>query len=195
MFVIAIARDLPEDCLFPAFRAAVDGGITHLEITMNTPGAAELIKESCRLFPSVKIGAGTVLNLLSLQTALDAGASFIVSPHTDPELIRFCSGRDIPVFPGALTPTEILKAWDSGASMVKVFPADSFGGPHYIKRLKGPFPHIKLMACGGVTDENIGLYREFKTDAAALGGSLFRPEWLQKRNFTAIRNYAKLFTG
>jgi 2-dehydro-3-deoxyphosphogluconate aldolase / (4S)-4-hydroxy-2-oxoglutarate aldolase len=123
---MAVARGIDEADLIPAFSACIAGGFNHLEVTMNTPDAEKLIKLACRKLKGLcTIGAGTVRTMDDLEAALDAGAQFIVSPVTDTVMIVKCRQLGIPVYPGALTPTEILKAWDAGATMVKVFPIGS----------------------------------------------------------------------
>jgi 2-dehydro-3-deoxyphosphogluconate aldolase/(4S)-4-hydroxy-2-oxoglutarate aldolase len=189
---MGIARGLSDDALIPAFRAALDGGVTHLEITMNTPGAADQIVEAIRWADGrVPVGAGTVLSVCDAEKALEAGASFIVCPQTDPGITAFCGKRNVPVYPGALTPTEVCNAWNAGAAMVKVFPVSSMGGPDYIRNLKGPFEKIPLLACGGVSPDNIAAYRKAGTDGIAVGGSLFRKEWLEKGEFGRITSYLR----
>jgi 2-dehydro-3-deoxyphosphogluconate aldolase/(4S)-4-hydroxy-2-oxoglutarate aldolase len=191
LFKIGIARGISGEFLIPAFEAAIEGGFNHLEVTMNTPEAEKLIKLAAKnLKNKASIGAGTVTTMKQLKGALDAGAEFIVSPVADLKIIRYCVKRNIPVFPGALTPAEILRAWEAGASMVKVFPIASMGGPDYVRELKGPFQQIKLLACGGVTPENLNEYTENGVDGIAIGSRLFKSEWLEKRQYEKITETA-----
>lgn len=188
---IGIARGLGIDDLIPSFNAAIDGGFATLEITMNTPDASELIKVIVKEFRGrAIIGAGTVTNLNELNIALAAGAEFIVSPNTSPDIIKQCKISKIPIYPGALTPTEIYTAWDLGATMVKVFPVSSMGGFSYIKELKGPFNNIKLLACGGVNPLNIEDYITSGVNGIALGSGLFKKEWIEKKEFYRITEEA-----
>src|SRR6516225_5248313 len=134
--VVGILRGLPAHSIRPIVEAAREGGLRNLEITMNTPGAAEQIRAACEMAGgSVNVGAGTVTDLRLLEEALAAGASFIVTPTILPALIQSCVQRGIPVLPGAFSPTEIQRAWNLGATMVKVFPAD-IPGPEYIAMLR-----------------------------------------------------------
>ena len=156
--LLGILRGILPSQLEPLFESIVASGLQTVEITMNTEGAAGLIKKAVRRYgKELMIGAGTVLNLQDLKNALRAGATFIVSPVVIPPVIKYCAARKIPVFPGALVPQDIYEAWQAGATMVKVFPAGCFG-PDFFKELKGPFPKIELLACGGVTPENMRDY-------------------------------------
>ncbi len=154
--LLGIVRGVAFDAVAPLVEAAVAGGLESLEITMNTTDAARLIERACRTADGrLAIGAGTVLDLADLESALSAGASFVVSPTLVRPVVEACVARGIPVFPGALTPQEIQTAWQAGASMVKVFPAKAFG-PGYFREIKGPFERIPLLACGGISPENLG---------------------------------------
>jgi len=191
---IGIARGIPKQHLIPAFQAALEGGFSFLEITMNTEGAAELIYAAAREFSGkAQIGAGTVTDLDEAKEALGAGAQFIVSPLVNTELIDYCKSREIPVFPGALTPTEIYEAWKAGATMVKVFPVKCMGGAEYIKELRGPFDKMKLLACGGVTPQNLPDYVKAGIDGIGIGGQLFRKDWIESQKYENIRETALLF--
>jgi 2-dehydro-3-deoxyphosphogluconate aldolase/(4S)-4-hydroxy-2-oxoglutarate aldolase len=192
---IGIARGLGLRDLIPAFNAAIEGGFNNLEVTMNTNNAPQIILSLVKEFKGrAIIGAGTVTNNTDLKLALKAGAQFIVSPNTDSDIIKFCKKNGIPVYPGALTPTEIYSAWKYGASMVKVFPISSMGGFSYIKELKGPFDDIKLLACGGVNPSNIIDYKLCGVDGIALGAGLFKKEWIEKKEFRKITEEALKYT-
>ena len=194
MIKIGIARNLPDDCLLPAFEAALTGGFTHLEITMNSAHAQAQIATCVKAFGDrVLIGAGTVRNPSELERALKAGARFIVTPNICAQVIHTCNQEGIPVFPGALTPTEVWQAWELGANLVKVFPVGALGGASYIQDLKGPFDQVPLLAFGGVTLENWPLYLKAGISGVALGGSLFKPAWLEKKDWQSITTYAKGF--
>jgi len=140
------------------------------------------------------IGAGTVLNLESLKAALDAGATFIVMPVMIDDVMDYCVKNVIPVFPGALTPGEIYRAWSAGATMVKVFPSGGVG-PDYFREIKGPFENIELMTCGGVTPENIPAYFSNGASAVAFGASIFRKEWLAAKEFSKIAGEIRRLIG
>jgi len=184
--IMGIVRGIEEPSLRGLMESAASAGLETLEITMNTGGAAGLIESAVKLGGRrLMIGAGTVLSLESLKSALDAGATFIVMPAVIDEVMEYCAKNVIPVFPGALTPGEIYRAWNSGATMVKVFPAGSFG-PAYFREMKGPFADIELMACGGVTAGNIADYFAAGAAAASFGASIFRREWIASKDFGRI---------
>ncbi len=185
--LLGILRGIAPEELDPVFETALAAGLEALEITMNTESATQLIQSAARRFGQrLMIGAGTVLNLKNLHSALRAGATFIVSPVVVPSVIRACVRRKIPVFPGALAPQDIYEAWQAGASMVKVFPAGCFG-PGYFKEIKGPFAQIELLACGGVTPENMPVYFKSGASAVAIGASIFRRDWITAKKFKRIR--------
>ena len=151
---MAIGRGLPVDRLERIAEGLVAGGIRAFEITLNSPdafGAIETLAD--RWGDRLLVGAGTVLDVDEAARAAGAGARFIVSPHTDPSIVEWAAERGLPVFPGAFSPTEILLAWNAGATAVKLFPA-SVGGPTFIRELRGPFRDIPLIATGGVTIES-----------------------------------------
>lgn len=184
--VLGIIRGVDENSLPGVLQAAYSGGLRFLEITLNTPDALPLIKKAVLLFPDFCIGAGTVLSRESAQQAMDVGAQFIVAPNLNEQVAGFCVKRSLAYFPGALTPTEIEKAWSMGATMVKVFPASQMG-PDYIKFLKGPFDQIKLMAVGGIGPNNIPDYFTAGASAVALGGSIFSVSRMANREFSTIQ--------
>jgi len=145
-----------------------DGGAPLLEITMTVPGALDAIKQiSLSLGDQVLVGAGTVLDSETARLAILAGAEFIIAPTVDFETIRLCRRYGKVVMPGALTPTEILQAWEQGADFVKVFPADALGGPAYIKAIKAPLPQIDVVPTGGVNFDTAADF--IRAGAAAVG--------------------------
>jgi 2-dehydro-3-deoxyphosphogluconate aldolase / (4S)-4-hydroxy-2-oxoglutarate aldolase len=186
--LLGILRGIKPSELAPLFETIVSSGLRAVEITMNTEGATGLIKNAVKRYgKKLMIGAGTVLTRKDLKDALRAGATFIVSPVVVPPVIEYCAKHKIPVFPGALVPQDIYEAWQAGATMVKVFPAGCFG-PDYFKEIKGPFPQIELLACGGVTPKNMKDYFKNGASAIAVGSSVFRKEWLAAKKFHLIRN-------
>ncbi len=183
---MGILRGIEASAIEPLVEAVISSGLVTIEITMNTENAPSLIEKTVKLAGNrLMVGAGTVLNLDSLKLALDSGATFIVSPTLVPEVMSYCVKHKIPVFPGALTPQEIYNAWSSGATMVKVFPAKFFG-PEYFREIKGPFSKIELLACAGVTAANMKDYFAAGADAVSFGASVFKKEWLAKKDFKAI---------
>jgi len=184
--VLGIIRGLNESCLEGVVDAAFAGGLRFLEITLNTPDAFHLINKISTKYTKLQIGAGTVLSAEKAKKAIDAGAKYIVAPNFDEEISTFCAQNKIAYFPGALTPSEIKKAWDAGATMVKVFPASQMG-PDYFKIIKGPFDKIKLMAVGGINSGNIKDYLGAGANAVALGGSIFSAQRMANRKFEEIQ--------
>ena len=184
--VMGILRGVTEESLPGVLEAAFSGGLRFLEITLNTPGALALIERAVAHFPDCSIGAGTVLTAEDVDKSFDAGAKFIVAPNLNDKVAECCAKNSLAYFPGALTPTEIEKAWCSGATMVKVFPASQMG-PSYFKMLKGPFEHIKLMAVGGVSPQNIPDYFSAGASAVALGGSIFSQRRMANQDYGSIQ--------
>jgi len=184
--VMGIVRGIAEDKIAPLMEAVIHSGLKTIEITMNTSGAPGLIGQALRAAGGkLTIGAGTVMTTNELHSALDAGASFIVSPVFVPHIVEACRHKSIPVFPGAFSPQEIYEAWEAGATMVKVFPAKMMG-PDYIKEIKAPLNDIELLACGGVNAKNVQTYLSSGASAVAFGGSIFKKEWLLRGEFDLI---------
>src|SRR6202795_1524283 len=153
------ASSAGEACI--AAEAVCQGGIPIVEITMTVPGAVELIRELVENCGSeVLIGAGTVLNSDAARRCIDAGAEFLVSPGLNLETVAFAAGEGKLIMAGALTPTEVMAAWDAGADFIKVFPCGQVGGAKYIKALKGPFPQVQLVPTGGVNLTNAAEFIE-----------------------------------
>jgi len=174
--VIGILRGIGPDKIEPLTEAVVSSGLKTIEITMNTPGAPDLIRHLIKAAKGrLTVGAGTVLKEDDLKSALDSGATFIVMPTLESGIVDHCVKKKIPVFPGAFTPQEIYRAHESGATMVKVFPA-KFLGPAYIKEVKAPLDEVKLLACGGVRPDNVGEFFKSGASAVAFGGSVFKKD-------------------
>jgi 2-dehydro-3-deoxyphosphogluconate aldolase/(4S)-4-hydroxy-2-oxoglutarate aldolase len=177
----------------PLIAAVISSGLKTLEITMNTKHAARLIQKAKKAAKNkLVLGAGTVLDMRSLKNALDAGATFIVMPVLVRDVLAYCLKNKIPAFPGALTPQEIYTAWREGATMVKVFPAKFFG-PEYFSEIKGPLDDIELMAVSGVTPHNMREYLSCGASAVAFGASVFKKEWLQKKDYRSIAAAIKAY--
>lgn len=167
--VIPVARRLTAESAPALAGALARGGLTVLEVTVEGEGGIEAIA-SLR-GSGLVVGAGTVTSMALAAASVEAGAKFLVSPHFDPTLVGWASGRGIPIFPGGLTPTEVASVWASGASAVKVFPA-SIGGPELIKALKAPFPEIILIPTGGITADNAAEYLSAGSVAVGIGAWL-----------------------
>jgi len=173
--VIAIARGVDAARVSAIGLALLRGGVSAFELTLNEPedGALEAIREVATRFAGsdLLLGAGTVLSVASAQRAVDAGARFIVSPHTDPALVAWATKHGIPILPGAFTTTEILVAWQAGATAVKLFPA-SVAGPGGLREIRGPLPNIPLIPTGGVSAETAGGFIQAGAVAVGVGGWL-----------------------
>lgn len=184
---MGIVRGARADIIDRLTDVVIEAGLKTIEITMNTPAAVEQIRRMNKAAQGeLMIGAGTVLSFNEAQKAIDAGASFIVSPVLVPDVVKFCKRKRIPVFPGAFTPQEVYDAWQAGATMVKVFPA-TFFGPSFFKELKGPFNNIELLACGGVNPDNIRSFFSSGASAVSFGESIFKKERLNKKKFSFIK--------
>ena len=179
-------------------RALLDGGVTAFELTMTSPGALEALSLLRGKVPAFSEGAavlgmGSVLNGEMAAEAIRRGAQFIVAPILDLPTVSSCVERNVPVMPGAFTPTEIQTAWTAGAAVVKVFPATRLG-PGYFRDVLAPLPHLKLMPTGGVDLENAGAYIRAGAVAVGVGSALARQDWVADGNWTALTEQAGTFT-
>jgi 2-dehydro-3-deoxyphosphogluconate aldolase/(4S)-4-hydroxy-2-oxoglutarate aldolase len=175
-------------------KALRKGGARIMEITMTIPGVLKVLEEMVRVFAGeVVLGVGTVLDPETAFMAIAAGARFIVAPSLNMETIKICRRYGRVVIPGALTPTEMLQAWEQGADFVKVFPADALGGPGYIKALKGPLPQIPLIPTGGVDIHSGPEFIRAGAAAVAVGGGLMERQILLDGNYEAIAQKTRAF--
>lgn len=182
----AIRLSSATDAIFAA-EAISSSGIPIIEVTMTIPGAIEVISELTRSNPELVVGAGTVSDIEMAGRCLDAGAKFLTTPGLDTEIVAFSLKENIVVFPGALTPSEIMATWKSGADFVKVFPCSVFGGPAYIKALKAPFPAIPLIASGGVNQQNAAAFIHVGAVAVGIGRDLIHADAVAHRERGWIR--------
>jgi 2-dehydro-3-deoxyphosphogluconate aldolase / (4S)-4-hydroxy-2-oxoglutarate aldolase len=180
------------DALF-ASEAIFRSGIHVVEITMTTPDAVAVIGKLIRDNSNVIVGAGTVLDVETAHTCLDAGASFLTSTGLDCDLVEFAHQHDIPLIPGALTPSEVIMARKTGAPFIKLFPCSSVGGPSYIRALRGPFPETRLIASGGVTQHTAAEYIQAGADVLGIGQHLLPGEAILARNSGWIHELARRF--
>jgi 2-dehydro-3-deoxyphosphogluconate aldolase/(4S)-4-hydroxy-2-oxoglutarate aldolase len=188
--IVAVVRSPSSEQLVEVAQALAEGGVTNVEITLTVPGALEVIRDvRRRLGEELFLGAGTVLDPESARAALLAGAEYIVTPTLNPEVIRVCRRYGKLVMPGAFTPTEILTAWESGADLVKVFPAD-VGGPAYLKTIHGPLPQIPLMPTGGVNLKTAADFLRAGACALGVGGALVEKDALARGDMDRIRDLA-----
>ena len=193
--IVAVVRAHSAEQVLPLAEALLAGGIHAIEITMTTPNAIDAIAQASKHFGrDALIGVGTVLNAATARKAIDAGAEFVVSPITRPEIARAASESSRPVMLGAFTPTEAQAAHDAGADFVKLFPADTLG-PAYIKAIRAPLPHLKLVPTGGVTIENIAEFFAAGCPAVGVGSSLITREILQKNEWSALTGLARRFVA
>jgi len=190
--VIPVVRCDAADVAIRVTEVLIEAGLPIAEITFTVPNAIEVIATLTRRQRGV-IGAGTVTTATEARDAIRAGAQFIVSPCLVPEVIEVAKAARVTVIPGALTPTEILDAFRAGGDMIKVFPAQSLGGPAYISALRGPFPSLPLVPTGGVTLENVAAFIQAGAVAVGVGSELVSRAALAAGNYETIGNRAKDF--
>jgi 2-dehydro-3-deoxyphosphogluconate aldolase/(4S)-4-hydroxy-2-oxoglutarate aldolase len=181
-----------DDAMYAAETVAL-GGIPIVEMTMTVPGALDVIARIRREQPGMVVGAGTVLDLTSAKRCQDAGAMFLTSPGLVTEVVEFAAAADIVAMPGALTPTEVLRALRSGADYIKIFPCAQVGGPAYIRALKGPFPQASFIASGGVTQQNAADYIVAGATAVGIGEHLVPHKAVIDRKADWIQELARRF--
>jgi 2-dehydro-3-deoxyphosphogluconate aldolase/(4S)-4-hydroxy-2-oxoglutarate aldolase len=181
-----------EDALF-ATEAVSRAGIPIVEITMTVPGAIHVISNLVKHAPKMIVGAGDVFDSDVARECIDAGATFLTSPGFDVRIVEFALGASVVVLPGALTPTEVTRAWKAGADFVKVFPCALVGGENYIRALKAPFPHLPLIAAGGVNQQNASSFILAGASALGIGGELIPKEAIRLRQADRIFTLAHRF--
>ena len=193
--IVAVVRSESSAALVNVVQALAEGGVTAAEITFTVPDAVEVIRQVRRAVGNaIVLGAGTVLDPETARTAMLAGAEYIVSPIVNLDIIRLCRRYDTLVMPGAFTPTEVLAAWESGADVVKVFPAD-VGGPAYLRALAGPLPQIRLMPTGGVDLTTAKAFLEAGACCLGVGGALVQSKAIDAGDFTRIRELASQYAA
>jgi 2-dehydro-3-deoxyphosphogluconate aldolase/(4S)-4-hydroxy-2-oxoglutarate aldolase len=191
--IVAVVRSPDSTQLVEAARALVDGGVRAVEITLTVPNALDVVRQVRQaLGDRILLGAGTVLDAETARAALLAGAEYIVAPTVNVEVIRLCQRYEKLVMPGAFTPTEILTAWEAGADIVKVFPAEVVG-PAFFKALRGPLPHIRLMPTGGVDLTTAAAFLQAGACCLGIGSQLVEPKAVAERNFDRIRDLARQY--
>ena len=194
--IVPVVRATSAAEAFEAVEAIREGGIPILEITLTVPGAVQIIGElSRRIGDDALIGAGTVLDAEAARSCIDAGARFIVSPSLDLPTIDLCRRLGVPVFAGALTPTEIVTAWKAGADAVKVFPANAVGGPAYLKSVKAPLPQIRLLPTGGVSLTNAADFIHAGAFALGVGADLVDLGALRRGEAATITGKARQYVA
>ncbi|PZX53474.1 2-dehydro-3-deoxyphosphogluconate aldolase/(4S)-4-hydroxy-2-oxoglutarate aldolase [Algoriphagus ratkowskyi] len=186
--IVGIIRGQANETVLKIAEAFEAAGFTTLEVTMNTAGAAAMISTLRSKFPSLNVGAGTVCKLGDLREAIDAGAQFIVTPIIDETVIEHAVDENIPIFPGAFSPTEIYKAWSLGASAVKVFPATKLG-VDFIKDVLGPLDKVKLLPTGGVSKSNIRSFFEAGAFGVGMGSSLIDKKLVTAGDYEGLKKH------
>ncbi len=185
--IVGVVRAPSAELALTAVQAAVRGGLRAVEVTFTTPGAEMVLRELARTLPEgVLIGAGTVLDALQAEAALESGAAFLVSPHLGEDVLVVARRHGVPYLPGVLTPTEIVRALRLGAAVLKVFPVGSAGGAGYLGDLRGPFPDLRVMVTGGVTPGEVPAYRQAGALAVGLGSNLFPKDALAAGDADAV---------
>jgi 2-dehydro-3-deoxyphosphogluconate aldolase/(4S)-4-hydroxy-2-oxoglutarate aldolase len=193
--IMAVVRSPDSLQLVEVARALADGGVTVVEITMTVPNALEVVRQVRQaLGDRLLLGAGTILDPETARAALLAGAEYLVAPTLNVEVIRLCQRYDKLVMPGAFTPTEILTAWEAGADIVKVFPADVVG-PAFFKAIRGPLPQVRLMPTGGVDLNTAADFLKAGACCLGIGGQLVEPRAVAERNFDRIRELARQYVN
>jgi 2-dehydro-3-deoxyphosphogluconate aldolase/(4S)-4-hydroxy-2-oxoglutarate aldolase len=192
--IVAIMRHTEASLAIEAADALLRGGVEVVEVTLNTAGATTMIRDLVAHFGDrMVIGAGTVLSPNGVDQALAAGARFVVAPNTDAKVIGLCNQRNVPVVPGAFTPSEVVTAWQLGADLVKVFPVSSVG-PRYLRDLRGPLPHIPLVPTGGITADNAADFIRAGAVALGAGSDLVDKAVVDRRDFAELERRARAFS-
>ncbi len=191
--VVAIMRAQSSDQLIHAAKAIMAGGVRVIEVTMTTPGALEVISSAGEsLGDEVLFGAGSVLDPETARTAILAGAGFIVGPTLNYDMIALCRRYSIPVVPGCFSPTEMISAWEAGADMVKLFPAD-IGGPQMIKAARAPLPQLEIIPVGGVNLDTASEFIRMGAAALGVGSSLINQKLLEDNDMEELSKRAAAF--
>jgi 2-dehydro-3-deoxyphosphogluconate aldolase/(4S)-4-hydroxy-2-oxoglutarate aldolase len=191
--VVAVLRAPSGELLADVAEALLAGGVEAIEVTFTVPRAAQVIEQVVdRLGDKIVLGAGSVLDTETARTAILAGARYIVAPTLNLDVIRLCRRYSRLVMPGALTPTEILTAWEAGADIVKVFPSD-ITGPGYLKAIHGPLPQVRLMPTGGVNLQTAADFLHAGACALGIGSSLVDPKAIANRDFAKITDLARQY--
>ncbi|MCS6864764.1 MAG: bifunctional 4-hydroxy-2-oxoglutarate aldolase/2-dehydro-3-deoxy-phosphogluconate aldolase [Gemmataceae bacterium] len=191
--IVAVVRFDDPEPLLAVMEALCAGGVEVAEVTFTVPNALEVIRAAQRQLGSrMLLGAGTVLDPETARAALLAGAEFLVAPTLNIDVIRLCRRYDKVVIPGALTPTEVLRAWEAGADIVKVFPADVVG-PAFFRALRGPLPQVRLMPTGGVDVATAGLFLKAGAACLGIGGQLVDPQLVAAGDWAGITHLAQQY--
>jgi 2-dehydro-3-deoxyphosphogluconate aldolase/(4S)-4-hydroxy-2-oxoglutarate aldolase len=189
--MVAVRTDTPEKA-YKAATACVEGGIRFVEITFSVPDADDVIRRLGQ-DKRVTVGAGTILSVDEAEKALRAGAAYIVSPNFDEEVVTFTKKEGAVSIPGACTPTEIYRAHRAGADIIKLFPFVEIGGLGFLRVIRGPFPFIRYMLCGGVNMENVGGYLSARAAGILIGSAIIRKDLVNVEDWDSITGLARMF--
>ncbi len=189
--MVAVRTETAEDA-YQAALACVEGGIRFIEITFSVPGAEDVIKKLVR-DNRVSIGAGTVLSVAEAKKALAAGASYLVAPNFDDDVVGFAKKEGVMSIPGACTPTEIYRAYKAGGDIIKLFPFVEIGGLGFLKAIRGPMPFVRYLLCGGANLENVSQYVAAKAAGVLIGAAIVKRDLVAKKDWAAITGLAKQF--
>ncbi|MDB6028598.1 MAG: kdgA [Verrucomicrobiales bacterium] len=193
--IVAIIRADNSAQLVDATQALIEGGIDTIEVTMTTPNALQVIRETTQKFGSkLLMGVGTVLDDITARLAMEAGAQFVVTPTLRPDVITICNRYSKPIMTGCYTPTEMLTAHEAGSDFIKLFPADQLGAS-YIKAVRAPLPQLSIIPTGGVTATTCGDFFKAGCVAVAAGSSLVSKSILEKRDWKALTEQAAIFVA
>jgi 2-dehydro-3-deoxyphosphogluconate aldolase/(4S)-4-hydroxy-2-oxoglutarate aldolase len=191
--IVGIIRHIAFDDIVRILPLYKNAGLTTVEITMNTPGAVDIIQHAIKEHGNeLNIGAGTVCSATDLELALGAGAQFIVAPIINEQVIAPCVQKNIPVFPGAYTPTEIYRAWQLGADIVKIFPATS---PNYVREIKAPLGQIKVLPTGGINLDNFTGFLDAGASGLGMGSQLFNKKLITDKNWEGLSDHFASFVN
>jgi len=170
----------------PLAKALCEGGLPCAEVTFRTPQAADAISEIAKAMPDMLLGAGTVLTPAQVDRAIAAGAKYIVAPGLNPDVVRYCQSKNIPMLPGVCTPSEVEQGLSLGLTALKFFPAEAAGGVNMLKSLSGPYGDVKFMPTGGITQNNLKDYLAVKSVFACGGSWMVKDELIESGNFAEI---------
>lgn len=191
--MVAVRTETPDQA-YRAALACIEGGIRFIEITFSVPDAAEVIRK-LSADPRAEVGAGTVLNTGDVKKALRAGARYIVSPNFDEEVVKLTKKEGAVSVPGACTPTEIYRAYKAGGDVIKLFPFAEIGGLDFLRVIRGPFPYVNYMLCGGVKLDNIAVYLSARAAGILVGSAILRRDLIEASDWPSISAIAKKFVA
>jgi 2-dehydro-3-deoxyphosphogluconate aldolase / (4S)-4-hydroxy-2-oxoglutarate aldolase len=190
----AVRLSSAEDALFAA-EGVCSSGIPIVEVTMTVPGAVKIIQSLTTKTPDVIAGAGSVPDIETARRCLDAGARFLTTTGLDLEIVAYAVKKNVTVFPGVLTPTEVMTAWKAGSDFVKIFPCSAVGGPAYLRALRPPFPQVRFIASGGVNQATVAAYISAGAAAVGIGRDLIHQDAIRRRERDWIRELSRRYVG